>query len=240
MLCRILRYNFMLQGYRVGAIILMGGSGSRFGGETPKQFLLLGDKRVYLHTLEAFEQTLLFDEILLVCHPSWVQMVAQEAPRATVIGGGQTRQESSFLGLQSFAIQPDIVCIHDAVRPFISLPILQENITQALLHGAVDTCIPSADTLVHAPQGRWISSIPKRAEYWRGQTPQTFHYSLLWNAHQVARASGMLHASDDCQLVLAQGHPVHIVLGSEENLKITTAFDFSLATMILSTWQPNR
>ena len=206
----------------------MGGSGSRFGGETPKQFLLFGGKRVYLHTLEALQKTQLFDEILLVCHPAWVEIAAQETSGLKVIPGGETRQESAYLGLQAWAQNPDIVLIHDAVRPFVSPEILQANIEQAILHGAVDTCIPSADTLVHVPSGDTIQAIPPRQEYWRGQTPQTFRFPLIWDAHQAARKEGFA-STDDCSLVLKQGHPVHIVLGSERNIKITTSFDLLLA-----------
>jgi 2-C-methyl-D-erythritol 4-phosphate cytidylyltransferase len=222
----------MLDGHRIGALILTGGSGSRFGGDLPKQFLFLCGKRVYLHTLEVFEKIGLFDEIVLVCHPEWLDIVCQEAPSARIISGGATRQESAYLGLQGFAKQPEIVCIHDAVRPFVSPRILQENVEQALRHGAVDTCIPSADTLVYAPQGKTIASIPKREEFLRGQTPQTFRYPLIWHAHQKA-LTDQVHATDDCSLVLRQGHPIHVVAGSEENIKITTTRDLLLAEALL-------
>ena len=215
----------MLQGQRIGAIVLMGGTGSRFGGDVPKQFVLLGDRRVYLHTLEAFKKIAFFDEILLVCHPGWIDTVADEVLGAKVVAGGKTRQESSYLGLQGFSSIPDIVCIHDAVRPFVSEKIIQENIAQAILHGAVDTCIPSADTLVYAPGGVKIVGIPKREEYLRGQTPQTFRFDLIWDAHQTAIKDGIVNSSDDCSLVLRRGHSVYVVTGSESNLKITTEYD---------------
>lgn len=218
----------MFEGQRIGALLLMGGEGSRFGGETPKQFLFLGGKRVYLHTLEALEKGAFFDEILLVCHPAWMGTVQQEVPHWAVLPGGATRQESAYIGLQGFESFPDIVLIHDAVRPFVSAPILQTNIEQAILHGAVDTCIPSTDTLVHSPSGKTILEIPPRQEYWRGQTPQTFRFSLIWEAHQSARKEGFT-STDDCSLVLKQGHLVQIVLGSEENFKITSSSDLCLA-----------
>ena len=224
----------MYQGHRIGAILLMGGEGRRFGGETPKQFLLLGEKRVYLHTLEAFIRTEIFDEILLVCRSDWLNAVSEEAPGFRIVLGGATRQESSYLGLQSFAAAPpEIVAIHDAVRPFASEEILKENVSQALLHGAVDTCIPSSDTLVFAPGGEKIESIPKREEYLRGQTPQTFRYEWIWKAHRAALQEGISNSSDDCRLVLRSGRPVHVVRGSEANIKITTEFDLMLAKRLL-------
>ncbi len=222
----------MYQNQRIGAIILMAGNGSRFGTKTPKQFLPLNQKRVYLHTLDTFTETAVFDEIVLVCPEGWLEMVAEEAPHTTVLLGGKTRQESSYLGLQGFSQKPDIVVIHDAVRPFVSKKILFRNIHQAIAHGAVDTCIASADTLVHAPGGKTIAAIPKREDYLRGQTPQTFRFDWIWQAHQATNTEG---AHDDCQLLLKQGRQIHIVEVNDTNFKITTETDLALAEIIIQT-----
>lgn len=223
----------MYQGQRIGAVILMAGSGSRFGGDIPKQFLRLGDKKVYLHTLEAFLLFDLLDEIVLVCHPDWIDIVNQEVASATVVSGGLNRQESCRLGLLGFSKKPDIVMIHDAVRPFVSKEILFENVRLAALHGAVDTCVPSTDTVVYAPKTMQIESIPKRESYLRGQTPQTFRFTTLLEAHEAALSDGVTGVSDDCQLVLRRGCSVSICLGSEINFKITTDLDFKLASMLV-------
>lgn len=212
----------MYQGYRVGAILLMAGEGARFGSHIPKQFLPLGGKKVYEHTLTTFEESALFDEILLVCHPKWVEK--------GMIPGGKTRQESSFLGLQGFRELPDIVLIHDAVRPFVSKEILEENIRMAIKYGAVDTCIPTADTLVYSPNGKMVEKIPKRSSYLRGQTPQTFQFQIIKEAHEKALIT---NASDDCQLILSMGKPVHIVQGNNRNIKITTEIDIIIAESLL-------
>lgn len=222
----------MYQGQRIGALLLMGGTGERFGDSLPKQFHLLGDKRVYLHTLEMFRKTAVFDEILLVCHPDWINLVREEVPDLRVVAGGATRQESSFIGLQNFSPPPEIVVIHDAVRPFVTEEILRNNIEAAIQHGAADTCIPSTDTLVHAPRGHQIKAIPLREEYLRGQTPQTFRYSCILAAHCAAQKSGTTQATDDCKLVLQQGLSVFIVPGSECNMKITTAWDLQIAKFL--------
>lgn len=216
----------------IGAVILMAGIGSRLGGEIPKQFLLLRDKKVYLHTLSVFDSVGIFDEIVLVCHPAWQDIVVKEVPHCTVITGADTRQESAYLGLRGFLSIPDIVVVHDAVRPFVSREIVMNNVQAAILHGAVDTCIPSADTLVYAPHLSAISSIPKREDYLRGQTPQTFLFDILMDAHESARSEGITNVSDDCQLVLRKGRPVHVVQGSEKNFKITTDFDLKIASII--------
>src|SRR5690606_33150116 len=150
---------------KIGAVLLMAGKGCRFGGDTPKQFLSLGGKEIYRHALDLMVSLGLFEEIILVTHPDWLDL-----PYTGVIHGGKTRQESSLKGLLGFKVKPDIVLIHDAVRPFVTEKILRDNIAAALEFGAVDTCIPSSDTLVYAPSGDQIEKIPQRREYLRGQT----------------------------------------------------------------------
>ncbi len=215
----------------------MGGTGERFGSETPKQFHRLAGKKVYLYTLETFLASNLFEEILLVCPQAWIKSVQDDiacySAQISIVMGGTTRQESSLNGLLACGADTHFVAIHDAVRPFVTPEILEKNIAAALVTGAVDTCIPSADTLVHAPQGNKISTIPLRAEYLRGQTPQSFSYPLILNAHLKAKHAGVFNNSDDCSLALRDGHPISIVEGSEENIKITSELDLILAEQIL-------
>lgn len=219
-------------------ILLMGGAGTRFGSETPKQFHRLTGKKVYLHTLEVFLKSQLFEEIILVSPPSWIEDINHDLTAYTsstqlkVISGGTTRQESSLNGLLACQQATKVVVIHDAVRPFLSLEILKENVKKALQYHAVDTCIPSADTLVYAPTKHQISNIPSRADYLRGQTPQSFSYPVILEAHLKAKEAGLNNSSDDCSLVLRQGIPVHIVMGSEENIKITSELDLFLAEQL--------
>lgn len=208
------------------AILLMGGEGQRLGSSLPKQFHPLGPKKIYQHTLELFTSSGIFTQIVLVCHSAWVEEVGREIPTSiVVVQGGSTRQASSFLGLKACNPLPHYVMIHDAVRPFVSLEILEKNRAAVLEHKAVDTCIPSADTLVQH-QDEFITAIPPRRHFLRGQTPQTFAYQLIVDAHLKTQQT---EATDDCSLVLERGHPVAIVRGEEENLKITTEWDLKLA-----------
>ncbi len=211
------------------AIILISGSGERFGHAIPKQFHRLSGKKVYQHTLDTFVQSGLFDQIILVCHPKYIEEVKAENPSTAVVPGGKTRQNSSYLGLKA-AIGSDIVVIHDGARPLITAEILKANIEAVKKHKAANTCIPSSDTIVHSTDQTSIDSIPKRAEYQRGQTPQSFAYDLILKAHE---RSGKADATDDCQLVHALGHPIHIVRGSENNIKITSELDLFLAEQLL-------
>ncbi len=228
----------MLNKKGIKAILLIGGTGLRFGSETPKQFHRLAGKKVYLHTLETFLETNLFDEVLLVCPTAWMEQVEEDVAiyspaKITVVEGGANRQDSSLKGLLACGTDTKIVVIHDGVRPFVSAEIVKENVEKALQYKAVDTCIPSADTIVHSLSQEEITSIPHRAEYLRGQTPQSFDYALILQAHLKAKEQGICNQSDDCSLVLKTGHPVHIVMGSEENIKITSELDLFLAEQIL-------
>jgi 2-C-methyl-D-erythritol 4-phosphate cytidylyltransferase len=214
----------------------MGGSGERFQSATPKQFHRLAGKKVYLYTLETFHESQLFGEIILVCPDSWIDQVKEDLvaySNVKVIAGGKTRQESSLNGLLAASDQTRVVVIHDAVRPFVSKEILEQNIAGAMRYRAVDTCIPSADTLVYAPEGNEIAEIPLRSAYLRGQTPQSFDYSLILKAHLEAKEAGICNQSDDCSLVMRGGHPVHVVAGNEENIKITSELDLFLAEQLL-------
>ncbi len=219
----------------VVAILLMGGSGVRFGSELPKQFHRLSGKKVYLHTLERFLKENLFEEILLVAPSSWMKEVAKDLENYSqknvrIVQGGETRQDSSRRGLLACKNTTRVVVIHDAVRPFVSSRILKENIAAAEHYGAVDTCIPSADTIIHTRDGSSIETIPSRAEYLRGQTPQSFSFPLIARAHEETEQQ---NASDDCSLAVELGHLVHIVPGEERNIKITTELDLFLADQLL-------
>ena len=202
----------------------MAGGGERFKSATPKQFHHLQGKPLYQWTLEKLEDSQLFDEILLVCPKEHI-------PKSThpVVMGGSTRQESSYLGLTACK-GADIVLIHDSARPFVSTRILKENIEQASLHGAADTCIPSSDTIVQTSDGHTIDHIPNRKHLWRGQTPQTFSYPLIVEAH---KKTAKKNATDDCQLVIDLGKKVAIVQGEETNIKITTTQDLQFAEHLL-------
>ncbi len=229
--------SYMYKGFKIGASLLMGGESRRFGGEIPKQFCLLGGRPLYTYALETFFRTGVFEEIVIVCHPEWMKQL-QVPPeidpgKIRIVPGGSTRQESSWRGLQAFRQTPEWVSIHDVARPFVSESMILENLDAAMKWEGADTCVPSTDTLVFSPHGDRIASVPKRHEFLRGQTPQTFHYPSIVEAHTLARSRGIDHASDDCRLFIESGRTVAISKGSERNMKITSAFDLKIAEMIV-------
>lgn len=226
------------------AILLSGGSGMRFGSALPKQFHRMSGKPIYLYTLETFLATKEFDTIILPVPKEWEEEVSSHIHSlnyqdiVTVISGGITRQDSSYLALLACPTDTDYVVIHDAVRPFVSKKIIQDNLKAVFIHKAVDTCISSTDTIVHSKTGDWLDEIPMRKEFLRGQTPQSFHFELILKAHKEARLNNIENASDDCSLVLRLGEPIKIVLGEDLNIKITTELDLFLAEQILSRAKP--
>lgn len=226
----------------IKAILVMGGRGVRFGAPIPKQFHLLSGKPIYLYSLETLRANLAFSEIIIVCPKDWMKRVSKEIANfedsIQLIAGGSTRQQSCYLGLQQ-AKPCDYVLIHDAVRPLLNHEIINQNIDSVLQYKAVNTICPVSDTIVHLdPTTSFIQYIPNRALCFQGQTPQTFAYPLILNAHNHALQSNITNASDDCQLVLGIGHPIYTVKGSEQNIKITNAVDLYMAEHLLRTNRP--
>lgn len=228
----------MFQGKVVKAILLMAGQGTRFSATSLKQFHKLGGKAVYLHTLEEMIKNSFIDEIILVVSFESMEEVRKEILRYTqkpihIVRGAGQRQGSSWQGLLAVGPLTDIVLIHDAVRPFVSQEILNANIEKAFEYGAVNTCIPTFDTMNIVDGSGFVEAIPDRSKLLRGQTPQTFAYNIIVNAHLEAQARNELEMTDDCSLVLSLGIHPFIVNGSENNIKITTELDLFLAEQLL-------
>ena len=227
----------VLSNYICG-IILCSGQGKRFNHPVPKQYHLLSGKKIYLHTIEKFLESPKIDAVVVVVHPMFIDVIKEELKgyrekKIIITSGDETRQGSCYLGLLACPKETTHVVIHDGVRPFIDLSIIDENIELAINFGACDTCIASHDTLVHTINRDLIDSIPPRSEFLRGQTPQSFSYSLILKAHENAKRLSILDATDDCQLVLKLNHKVKVAKGSDRNIKITTEYDLLLAEQLL-------
>lgn len=226
------------------ALILAGGSGQRMGNtETPKQFLLLNDKAILLHTLEKF---FLFkgclDKIVIAVHPGWKaytkDLITKNFPSDNllfeVISGGKSRHETILLGLNylrdNFEIKEnDIILTHDAVRPFISYRIIKDNLEATAKYGAVDTVVQSIDTIVWSEDGVMITDIPKRNQYYHGQTPQSFFIQELIDVYDQFSKEQLEKTTDVAKLYRILDKPVYLVKGEQVNFKITTPFDLNMA-----------
>lgn len=230
------------------ALILAGGSGQRMGNiDMPKQFLLLDNKAILLHTLEkffVFEHEI--DKVFVATHPGWIAYTKdlitknfkEKSGFFEVITGGDTRHQTVKIGLEhiqkNYTIsQDDIILTHDAVRPFISYRIIKENIEGARKWGAVDTVIPATDTIVYSIDGVKITDIPKRDEYYQGQTPQSFFIKDLIDVYSQFSSEQLEATTDVAKLYRLLGKNVNLVVGEQSNLKITTPFDLSIARALL-------
>jgi len=225
------------------AIILAGGKGSRMGMvDQPKQFIDIYGKPIVVHTIEAFDIHEQIDAIAVVCLKEWHEDIKIWTRKYElnkikwIVDGGETRQESVLNGLKAIEedVNPeDIVVIHDAARPLISHKIIVNNIEGAKKYGAVDTVIKASDTIIQSIDDNTISSIPVRKELYIGQTPQSFVYSTIYDAHKSAASSQIQDSTDDCRLVLNSGKKVHLVDGDKLNFKITTMEDLLLLKSII-------
>ena len=213
------------------AIILAGGIGSRVGGATPKQLLPLEDGRSVLeHAVDAFEQAPCIDEIAIVMHPEWMDEAKNICEKndwskvAQIIPGGNERWESSWHALLAYidADEHTALWFHDAARPFVSQRILADIADALEQHDAVTVAVPVTDTLYRVADSH-VKDIPARSEYMRAQTPQAFHFDIVFQAYAQAVADDSLSATDDAGIVrkYAPGCKIFIVVGDETNRKIT-------------------
>ena len=226
------------------ALILAAGTGSRMGNaDKPKQFLPIYGKPLMIHTIEAFEMHDGIDQIVVVTSEGyddqvkvWCKQYDLGKVKAVAIGS-DSRQGSVYNGLQAIkqlgARPDDIIVIHDAARPLISQNIITNNIEACKKYDAVDTVIKASDTIVASSNGATISDIPNRSELYQGQTPQTFKFGLINEAHENAKAGKIPNVTDDTKLVISMGKEVHLVEGSKQNFKITTFDDLMMLKALL-------
>lgn len=223
-------------------IILAGGTGSRMGSDIPKQFIDIYGKPLIIHTLESFDMNLNIDYIAVVCKNDWKEDLEIWLRKfginkvKWIVDGGETRQASIYNALKEikdFCKEDDIVVIHDAARPLISQRIIDENIKGAKEFGAVDTVIPTADTIINSKDDKTINNVPIRKELYLGQTPQSFRFSKVLKAHEKAIENKKTDATDDCQLLLDLNEKVHLVKGDKLNFKITTFEDLMILKAII-------
>ena len=225
-------------------IILASGFGTRMGEtEKPKQFLMLGDKPVLIHTIEKFSIINDFDEIIVLTPKEWINhtkdLIKKHIPtnNITVIPGGELRIDSVNEGMeyiiQHYGNDEHIIVTHDAVRPFVTHRIIKENIIKAEKFGACNTLIPSSDTIVESIDSEIISNIPNRSYMYQGQTPQSFKLNKLKIFYDKLTNDEKIKLTDACKLFVANGEEVAIVKGEEYNIKITYTYDLKVANCIL-------
>ncbi len=220
------------------AIVPAAGSGSRLRDRRPKQFLRVGGVPVLILTLRVLSRVREVDGAVVAAPPGAVEATRALIGRyhvqrvVDVVAGGKERQESVWLALRAIPADVSLVVVHDAVRPFITSSLVRSVVREARRHGSATCGLPVVET-VKRVRDDCVEATVDRERLWLVQTPQAFHRSLLWEAHEKARNEGF-KGTDDAALVERLGVPVRMVLGLPENFKITTPNDLERARRIVA------
>jgi 2-C-methyl-D-erythritol 4-phosphate cytidylyltransferase len=217
-------------------VIAAAGKGKRLGRGTPKQFIRLGGVPLLRRAVEMFASVGMVEEIVVAIAPGYsrkaARMLAGAAGRKflTIVPGGKERQDSVWLALKGFLTKPDIVLVHDAARPLVSMRLIRRVIDATIEHGCAVPGLRVTDTITEVG-GANVRTLDRR-NLWGVQTPQGFQYDLLVKAHKAARRARVV-ATDDAALLERLRIPVRIVKGEKRNLKITIPDDLRVAEMWL-------
>jgi len=210
---------------KVAAIIAAGGSGKRMGQR--KQFLPLAGRSVLEWTISAFKNVPGISEIILVVSPDDLDRAKNLSAKITA--SGAERQDSVKNGMKLVAPDTDIVVVHDGARPLITADIIEKAIKEAMEYGACVVGVPVKDTIKRVGDDLFVEGTVDRDNLWQAQTPQAFKYEIITRALKKAKAK----MTDDAKLVEDLKIKVKMVLGSYENIKITTPEDLAIAEEIL-------
>jgi 2-C-methyl-D-erythritol 4-phosphate cytidylyltransferase len=222
------------------AVIPCAGSGVRMGAGRAKQFLEINDKPILALTLEKFQACTLIHSIILVVPMADIDFCKREIVDKyrldkveQVILGGERRQDSVRLGLEASEGDCELVVIHDGVRPFIDVELIERTIKAASGHRAVITALPAKETVKKVDPSGFVIKTYERKDIWLVQTPQVFRFTDIMSAHQKAVLEGWDDVTDDASLIERLGIPVKVIPGSEHNIKITTPHDMELGRIFL-------
>lgn len=226
--------------------ILAGGTGSRMGNYTlPKQFLPLGNKPIVVHVVEKFLVHPEIDCVVVGVNPEWHQymedLIEKYFPNRqdlVLVDGGTDRNSTIYNIIQAIRKisqnDEDVVVTHDAVRPFVTVKMISENIALATKYGVCDTVIPATDTIVYSDNHEYITDIPVRKNTYQGQTPQSFQIKLFEDVYQQMTEEELAVVTDACKMFMLKGYKVYLAQGSISNIKITYAEDYKTAQIMLN------
>jgi 2-C-methyl-D-erythritol 4-phosphate cytidylyltransferase len=220
------------------AIIAAAGQGTRLAGKRPKQFLELAGVPIIFHTLRAFEQCEVIEEIIVVIpaqdSAGFLSFANKYNLRklAKVVPGGATRAESVLRGLEAVReVTAEIVAVHDAVRPFVTPDEITRTVEAARLEGAAILVSTPVDTMKEVRAGMVLRTL-KRSELRSALTPQCFRYKLLRHAYDQTDVSDP-ELTDESSLVERLRVRIATVEGSARNIKITRPEDLAIAEVLL-------
>lgn len=224
------------------AVICAGGQGNRlYHYSRPKQFLEYRGKPVLIYTIEVFQRISKIDGIIVVCLKDWIPYLKSLLEKyhlnkvVDVVPGGETGQDSIYWGLEcaSKHYADDImVLIHDGVRPLVQEKTILECIEVANQEGNCVVCVPAMETIV-VRQADGTMAIPDRSSSLLARAPQCFRLKDLLEVHRKAREEHIHNFVDTCTMMHHYGHEFHTILGTNENIKITTPSDYFMFRSIM-------
>lgn len=229
------------------ALIIAGGSGNRMGQDIPKQFMHVDGAPIIIWTLKAFEQHPDIEAIAVVCLRGWETVLQSYANQFCIkklkwiFPGGDTGFESIHNGIyglkEAGCDDEDLVLIHDGVRPLLSQEIISSNIAICKAYGYAVTGIQCREAILESHDGFTTKTSIPRDTLIRTQTPQTFRLGNIIKAHEHAKVKGITDTVSSCTLIaeLEEDIEMHIVPGSEKNIKITTVEDLEMIKALMHT-----
>lgn len=226
--------------------ILAGGYGwNQKKEDLPKQYMLLGHKAIIVHTIEQFVVNPMIDSIIVAAPSNWLVYTEELLKNSgitdksiTVIEGGKNKYQTIIRIAnhirQFHEITADDICVyHDAIRPFVTQRIIDDNIRKAEKCQAVSTVIPTVDTIIRSDNAQTINDIPAKKNLYAEQTPQTFRLKELLNVHMSLDIEEETHIVNAFKSFLQQGYEVQIVKGEFSNIKIVTQYDYEVANALI-------
>lgn len=228
-------------------LLIAGGSGNRMGQDIPKQFMHVDGAPIIIHTLQCFQKHPDIQQIAVVCLKGWETVLQSYANQFNItklthiFPGGNTGMESIHNGIyglkEAGCDDEDLVLIHDAVRPLLSQDIISSNIATCKAYGYAVTGIKCREAILESQDGFTTKTSIPRDTLIRTQTPQTFRLGNIINAHELAKKKGINDSVASCTLVaeLNEDIEMHIVPGSEKNIKITTVEDLEILKALMHT-----
>ena len=217
------------------AIILAAGNGTRLSNNIKKQFIKIHDKQLFLFSFDSFCSSNI-DKILIVSSKEDINyvrsLVSSNEKFLDVIAGGETRQQSvknALDYLKGILADDDVILIHDAARPLIKVPLINEVLNKTIEYDCCSLILPIKDTIISLSNNNYESTL-ERDKLASVQTPQGFKFKIIYEAHLKAIHSS---ATDDAQLVKSLGLNIHLIKGDEQNFKITTNEDLNYFEYIL-------
>ena len=221
------------------AIVLSGGIGSRFSERTPKQFIMMGDKPLLIHTLYKFSTSIDVDRIYVVAPKQYLEETKELIAKyhvkkvAYVLPGGPTREESTLHALDFIYKEginfSSLIMVHDADRPNVTHKIIKDNFRMAYNTGTAVTAINPADSIAYSREGLILDAYLNRNLTYFIQTPQTFRFDILYSSIVSSFKKGTIYKmTDEASIVKANHYKIKIVEGDPNNFKITTRVDAAI------------